>query len=173
MTRLHSEPTSVTKSTKILDAVQSLLKNPPVTLPGQMHRSPITYISPNLLELEQIYAKLESNLEVNSTLKEWWWNVIDDLGLGQDYQSQLAILATQPTSNNIPTADSSSRLNFLTEKGAARMAVQLLPFFQHLIIKCGQAGDCAHFRDYAHELTPIRGTFGHESSKHTGKCLGR
>jgi pseudouridylate synthase / pseudouridine kinase len=105
-----------------------------------MHPSPITYISPNLLELEHIYATLESRMERNSKLREWWWNVIDDIGLGQDYQSHLTILAGQPISNNSPI-DPSSRMSFLTEKGVARMAVQLLPFFQHIIIKCGQAGE--------------------------------
>ena len=110
----------------------------PDPLPGHMHRSPITYISPNLLELEHIYTALESSMELDSRLREWWWNVIDDIGLGQDYQSHLTILARQPISGS--SSGLSSRLDFLTEKGVARMAVQLLPFFQHLIIKCGHAG---------------------------------
>jgi pseudouridine-5'-phosphate glycosidase/pseudouridine kinase len=105
-----------------------------------MHRSPITYISPNLLELEHIYAALEASMELNPTLRKWWWNVIDDIGLGQEYQSHLTILAGQSISNSSSTG-LHSRLSLLTEKGAARMAVQLLPFFQHLIIKCGKAGE--------------------------------
>jgi pseudouridine-5'-phosphate glycosidase/pseudouridine kinase len=31
-------------------------------------------------------------------------------------------------------------LSFLTEEGVAQMAVNLLPFFQHLVIKCGERG---------------------------------
>ncbi|KIM21541.1 hypothetical protein M408DRAFT_29500 [Serendipita vermifera MAFF 305830] len=132
------EPTSVAKSTKILDAIQYLLKIPSEALPGKMHPSPITYISPNILELQHIYSALEANMELNSAIREQWWNVVDDLGLGQDYQSQLTILARQPVSSDASTT--SARLDFMTEKGVARMAVQLLPFFQHLIVKCGQAG---------------------------------
>lgn len=31
-------------------------------------------------------------------------------------------------------------LSFLTEEGIAQMATNLLPFFQHLVIKCGERG---------------------------------
>lgn len=31
-------------------------------------------------------------------------------------------------------------LSFLTEDGIAQMAINLLPFFQHLVIKCGERG---------------------------------
>ncbi|PVF94479.1 hypothetical protein CPB86DRAFT_876337 [Serendipita vermifera] len=129
------EPTSVAKSTKILDAIPSLLREHAETLPGRMNSSPIDFVSPNLLELEQLYGTIETKMEIDSSLRDWWWSIVDDLGLNQDYQSELAILARQRSPN-----DSSQTLSFLTEKGVARMIVQLLPFFQHLLIKCGKEG---------------------------------
>lgn len=104
-----------------------------------MPSSPIGYISPNLFEVEQIYAAIETQMEMNSVMRDWWWSVIDDLGLNQDYQSQLAILSRHPI-RETPSSGDNETLAFLTERGVARMAVQLLPFFQHLFIKCGKAG---------------------------------
>jgi pseudouridylate synthase / pseudouridine kinase len=104
-----------------------------------MAPSSISYISPNLLELEQLYTAIESQMEVNSSMRDWWWSIIDDLELNQSYHSQLAILSRQPIHGNL-TGEINDTLGFLTEAGVARMAVQLLPFFQHLFIKCGKAG---------------------------------
>jgi pseudouridine-5'-phosphate glycosidase/pseudouridine kinase len=81
-------------------------------------------------------------METNTAMREWWWSVIGDLELGQDYQSQLAILARQTISTSLAADDKSNgTLDFLLERGIARMAVQLLPFFQCSIIKCGKAGN--------------------------------
>jgi pseudouridylate synthase / pseudouridine kinase len=105
-----------------------------------MPPSPVDYISPNIFELEQLYGAIETKMEIDSSLRDWWWSIIDDLGLNQDYQSQLAILARQRTRPS--ESNGSDTLGFLTEKGVARMIVQLLPFFQHLFVKCGKAGTC-------------------------------
>jgi len=78
-------------------------------------------------------------MNVNSSMRDWWWSIIDDLELNQSYHSQLAILSRQPIHDG-SAGEAKDALGFLTEKGVARMAVQLLPFFQHLFIKCGKAG---------------------------------
>lgn len=100
-----------------------------------MPLSVIDFVSPNVIELDAIYQALETRLETETALRDWWWLVVDDLGLGQDYQSQLGILSRQPVSSS-----STSSLAWLVEKGVARMIVQLLPFFQTLLIKCGDQG---------------------------------
>jgi len=42
---------------------------------------------------------------------------------------------------NVSDQDSSKgTLSFLVDEGIAQMAVNLLPFFQHLVIKCGERG---------------------------------
>ncbi|KAG8809598.1 hypothetical protein FRC17_003368 [Serendipita sp. 399] len=132
------EPTSVIKSTRIVDVLEEICKTGQTDLPGTMLPSALTYISPNILELQQIYESLEAKLAQRPFLRDWWWSVIDDLGLDQDYLSQLAILSKQRISE-VATSDNET-LDFLTEKGVARMAVQLLPFFQYIFIKCGKAG---------------------------------
>lgn len=132
------EPTSITKSERIVDVLAQLLKQPPNVLPGKMPFAPITYTSPNLFELERIYLALEKGIELHPAMRDWWWTVVDDLGLNQDYQSQLAVLSRKTIFDD--TGLSPQTLDFLTEKGVSRMAIQLLPFFQHLFIKCGRAG---------------------------------
>ena len=50
---------------------------------------------------------------------------------------ELDHLARLPAS---PHSRTTGTLSFLTEEGIAQMAINLLPFFQHLIIKCGERG---------------------------------
>lgn len=133
-----SEPTSVPKSLKILPALSSLLDPLPSILPGRLPPSAITFISPNIHELQALYNALDDAMELNPLLREHWWTVIDDLQLGEEYQTQLSKLAKQSVNNN--SKEDSGTLEWLVRDGIARMAVQLLPFFQHLVIKCGESG---------------------------------
>lgn len=50
---------------------------------------------------------------------------------------ELDNLARLPVS---PHSKMTGTLSFLTEEGVAQMAINLLPFFQHLVIKCGDRG---------------------------------
>ena len=50
---------------------------------------------------------------------------------------ELDHLARLPAS---PHSKTPGTLSFLTEEGIAQMAINLLPFFQHLVIKCGERG---------------------------------
>jgi len=50
---------------------------------------------------------------------------------------ELDRLARLPASAHSRTTGT---LSFLTEEGIAQMAINLLPFFQHLVIKCGERG---------------------------------
>jgi pseudouridine-5'-phosphate glycosidase/pseudouridine kinase len=66
-----------------------------------------------------------------------WWTIIDGLSLGSQYRTDLERLARR----NVSDLDSSKgTLSFLLDEGVALMAVNLLPFFQTLIIKCGEFG---------------------------------
>ena len=50
---------------------------------------------------------------------------------------ELDHLARLPAS---PHSKATGTLSFLTEEGIAQMAINLLPFFRHLVIKCGERG---------------------------------
>ena len=66
-----------------------------------------------------------------------WWSAIDSFNLGSSFRMELEHLARKGVSE-LP--GSSETLSFLTDEGIATMAIHLLPFFQHLIIKCGDQG---------------------------------
>ncbi|KAG5724658.1 Pseudouridine-5'-phosphate glycosidase [Termitomyces sp. T112] len=121
------EPTSVTKSTAIFPAISSSMDH----LEGI---APITFVSPNRLELAHIFSNAES---LGLTAHPTWWQMIDDLSLGSSFRLDLERLAKL----NVDDHDSSrGTLAFLINQGVAQMAIKLLPFFQHLIIKCGEQG---------------------------------
>ncbi|KAH9050426.1 indigoidine synthase A-like protein [Lactarius hengduanensis] len=119
------EPTSVIKSTSILPAISSALGS---DFDGG---SPIKFASPNLLELAELYkcARTEP-WELMS--HEYWWRTVDKFSIGTEFRSSLDRLARENAGKGT--------LSFLVERGIAQMAVNLLPFFQHLVIKCGDLG---------------------------------
>lgn len=57
-------------------------------------------------------------------------------------------LARQPASNSKPLGD----LSFLVNDGVAQMAINLLPFFQHLVITCGDRGVVVASRIYGKDI---------------------
>ncbi|KAK0208059.1 indigoidine synthase A-like protein [Desarmillaria ectypa] len=124
------EPTSITKSTAILPSIQGLLTGMDPTV------APITFASPNLLELAQIY-RVAREEPYDLVAHPMWWNIVDNMALGQQYRTDLERLARKTVSTVDP---SKGNLSFLVEKGIANMAVNLLPFIQHLVIKCGNLG---------------------------------
>ncbi|KAF9044596.1 indigoidine synthase A-like protein [Hymenopellis radicata] len=126
--RTFFEPTSITKSTVILPAISSLITF--------ARGSPITFASPNMLELQQMYeAAREEPLDLFS--KPLWWTLIDNLALGSEYRMDLEKLARHSV---LASNNSKGDLSFLVDKGVVSMAVNLLPFIQHIIIKCGELG---------------------------------
>lgn len=127
---LFFEPTSVIRSTAILPAISATLDTFNKT------RAPIAFASPNLLELAQLeQASAEEPLELTSHPS--WWSVIDSLSLGSDFRRDLERLASKSASDN---DTSTGTLAFLLDQGVAQTMVKLLPFFQHLVVKCGAQG---------------------------------
>ncbi|SJL05436.1 uncharacterized protein ARMOST_08803 [Armillaria ostoyae] len=124
------EPTSITKSTAILPSIQERLTRMDPAV------SPITFASPNLLELAQIY-RVAREEPYDLMAHPMWWKIVDKMALGQQYRTDLERLAKKAVSTGDP---SKGNLSFLVEKGIANMAVNLLPFIQHLVIKCGNLG---------------------------------
>ncbi|KAG1833737.1 indigoidine synthase A-like protein [Suillus variegatus] len=120
------EPTSVVKSASILPAIASNL--------DQLAWSPITFASPNLLELAHLYQQAQL---LDLTSHDRWWQVLDSLGLGSKFRTDLDLLSRREASSH---DTSRGNLAFLVEKGVAQMAINLLPFFRHLVIKCGDLG---------------------------------
>jgi pseudouridine-5'-phosphate glycosidase/pseudouridine kinase len=125
-----SEPTSAIKSASILPAISSFLRR------DNSDQPPITFFTPNLLELTHLYQATRSE-EFDFMSHPSWWNVIDSLNLGSAFRTDLEQLARKPVD-----VDDSSKgtLSFLIDQGVAQMAVHLLPFFQHIFVKCGDRG---------------------------------
>jgi len=125
--RTFYEPTSVVKSSAIQKAIVGWTNT---------NYSPITFASPNIMELTKMYSTfvVDSFDKLASVTR---WTVLDRFAITSGYRTSLDQLARQ----NVSEADpSKGNLAFLTEDGVAQMAVNLLPFFQHLIIKCGDRG---------------------------------
>ena len=71
------------------------------------------------------------------TAHDHWWRTVDDFSLGSEFRNGLEQLARRDVSEYDP---SKGTLSFIVDEGVAQMAVNLLPFFQHLVIKCGERG---------------------------------
>lgn len=121
-----SEPTSVIKAVSIIPAISS-------TLGSNFHGSPIKFASPNLLELAELYRSARMD-PWELTSHAYWWRTIDNFALGSEFRLSLEQLARQGSGSKGRT------LSFLVDQGVAQMAINLLPFFQHLVIKCGDLG---------------------------------
>lgn len=132
---LHSEPTSVAKSQRILPAISSTFGHNPENWP------PISYVSPNMLELSHLYQAASSGPDELTTHSKWW-SSIDSMSLSSEFRMDIQHLARRNASEN----NDAGTLGFITEKGIAQMAINLLPFFQHIILKCGQRGVLLVFR---------------------------
>lgn len=74
---------------------------------------------------------------LNLTSHNVWWKVIDDFAISHQFRMELEQLARRNVSDEDP---SKGTLSFLINDGIAQMAVNLLPFFQNLVIKCGERG---------------------------------
>jgi pseudouridine-5'-phosphate glycosidase/pseudouridine kinase len=88
------------------------------------------------VELNQIYDAAQSDQFELMNLPSWW-SVIDDFNLGSTFRLELEQLSRRPVSEY---TESGKTLSFLLDQGIVQKAVQILPFFQHLIIKCGDRG---------------------------------
>ncbi|ESK97925.1 carbohydrate kinase [Moniliophthora roreri MCA 2997] len=120
------EPTSVKKSTQILQSISEIY---------DCAIAPIHFITPNLLELKQIYKSAREDHDLFSRTD--WWNTIDSFSLGTQFRMDVELLSRVQTSEK---KGSSGTLSFLVNEGIAQMAVNLLPFFKHIFIKCGERG---------------------------------
>lgn len=79
------------------------------------------------------------------TAHNYWWQVVDSMSLGSDFRMELDQLARRNALEGEHAA-AGGNLSFLVDNGVAQMAINLLPFFQHLVIKCGERGLIAAFR---------------------------
>ena len=118
----------------------------------------MTYVTPNLLELRHIYQACRSE-PMDLTSHSGWWQVIDDFGLSSRFRMELEQLARRNVSDE---NGSKGTLSFLLDDGIAQMAINLLPFFQNIVIKCGArglfvvmriSGDQAQDSQWVHEFT--------------------
>ncbi|CCL99025.1 uncharacterized protein FIBRA_01034 [Fibroporia radiculosa] len=135
-TTVFYEPTSVPKSIRIFPAIAAALPR------LRSSDAPVSFAAPNLLELARMYEEARSG-PLELTAHRHWWDIVDDMAIGSQFRMGLDQLARV----NVDDQDSSKgTLSFLVEKGIAQMAIHLLPFFQHLIIKCGERGVIAAFR---------------------------
>ncbi|KAG9043010.1 hypothetical protein FS837_010140 [Tulasnella sp. UAMH 9824] len=124
------EPTSTSKCTRIFPALESVMNSDSFVSPT----SPIAYASPNTIELAKMYEYAKEN-ELVSSQKAW--ERLSSFGLAANYRTALEQLTARTVSivngRTVP-------LDFISREGIAQMAVQLLPYFQHLVVKCGDRG---------------------------------
>ncbi|KAG6336097.1 hypothetical protein ID866_2994 [Astraeus odoratus] len=125
--RIFFEPTSVVKSSRILPAVAVNM--------DRTAQSVISYASPNLLELRHMYDEARITFDLMS--HDYWWKVVDDFALDSNFRMELDKLAKKAISEESPSLGD---LSFLVDQGVIQMAIHLLPFFHHLVIKCGELG---------------------------------
>ena len=125
------EPTSILKSIRIIPSIVASLSSKPNST-----SAPVTFASPNILELRELWGETQSD-NVELTSSPTWWKTLDSFNLNSQFRMELDHLARLPAS---PHSKSTGTLSFLTEDGIAQMAINLLPFFQHLVIKCGERG---------------------------------
>ena len=104
------------------------------------NQAPISYVSPNTLELNALYQAARDN---DLTSHDAWWRIIDDMGVGSEFRLDLEHLSRR---NACDTNVDKGTLGFLVNDGTAQMAIHLLPFFQHIVLKCGQLGVIVAFR---------------------------
>ncbi|KAF7985334.1 hypothetical protein HWV62_6535 [Athelia sp. TMB] len=123
------EPTSIVKSTSIFSAIAS---SPDFSA----QRSPVSYATPNLLELAHMYQAARDDV-FELTSHPSWWQTIDNFAISHQFRMELEHLARRPVSDE---DNSKGTLSFLLADGIAQMAINLLPFFSSLIIKCGDRG---------------------------------
>lgn len=96
--------------------------------------NPIAFCTPNHLELAHIYTALRE--DPNGPLDSpHWWSTVDRFGLGTKFRQDLDLLARLKAGENTP-----HKLEFLVQEGVAQMAVHLLPFFNNIVVKCGERG---------------------------------
>jgi pseudouridylate synthase / pseudouridine kinase len=128
--QLDSEPTSVPKSSRILPAVAS-------SIGIHTGQSPIALAAPNRLELAKLYQRSQVLADEAPSYDAHVWEILDSFRLGTDWRSDIDQIARRPVSEKLGEQHT---LSFLVEEGVARMAVNLLPVFQRLVIKLGEHG---------------------------------
>lgn len=102
----------------------------------------ISYAAPNTLELARMYEEAVAGKH-ELTAQSHWWKVVDEMAIGSEFRMDLQQLARLDACLH---DRAKGTLSFLVDKGIAQMAIHLLPFFQHLIIKCGDRGVITVFR---------------------------
>lgn len=88
----------------------------------------------------------ESPLDL--TQSNSWWTAIDNFNLGSEFRMDLERLSRRDASDS---DSSKGTLSFLLDQGIAQMAIHLLPFIQHIVIKCGDLGVVTVFRSPRNE----------------------
>lgn len=86
------------------------------------------------MELKAMYGAV-NELGLSSHPK--WWRLINGLSLNAQFRNELEALSRKPVRES---QLSSHSLAFITDEGAATMAIRLLPFFQHIVVKLGDKG---------------------------------
>jgi pseudouridylate synthase / pseudouridine kinase len=122
-----SEPTSVPKAASALLAVSKNLKQ---------GRPPLTFASPNRLELREL-CSVAQETPFNLMDRAEWWSALDGFSLNADFRDNLELLCRQPVNDFDPTK---GNLESLLSQGTIQMAVRLLPFIRHVIVKMGSEG---------------------------------
>ncbi|KAJ6575060.1 Indigoidine synthase A like protein-domain-containing protein [Mycena capillaripes] len=122
------EPTSITKSEKILPVLEQSTK--------EGRDAVVSIFTPNLLELRHVHRKTSEDWGLTSS--PFWWSTVDRLSIGEVFRMDMAQLARKRVHDG--RTEDGGTLAFLVEEGIAQMAITLTPFFRNQFIKCGDRG---------------------------------
>lgn len=140
------EPTSLPKSTRLLPYLLS---------PASSSVPKVDYITPNLLELREIYHELDGKGAFES---QGWWDEVEGLGLGEEWRNGLERWARRtglddlvkeggpspslhPSSAHQPKAglEETDKRSLLIPS-VVHMLTSLSPFFPTQLVKLGSRG---------------------------------
>lgn len=148
------DPTSTPKLPRLIPGLTSLIPSSPSS------RRPLTHISPNILELSQMYNLLS---DIPSDTSDLSWSYINSLNLLSDWRAKLESFGRK------------KGLEWIVKEGIVRQAVGLLPFVESLWIKAGSEG-LVHLRISSVSIRPSQDsgstTISHKlDGIHKGKHL--
>ncbi|KAF8213096.1 indigoidine synthase A-like protein [Mycena galopus ATCC 62051] len=124
------EPTSVTKSVRVVSALERSVK--------EEFGTPVSFFTPNMLELRAVHDKAREDGGLTSS--PFWWSTIDEMSLGEAFRTDMAQLARRRVHDDGEKEATNDTLAFLVEEGVVQMATALTPFFRHIFVKLGQKG---------------------------------
>ncbi|WWC87651.1 uncharacterized protein L201_002541 [Kwoniella dendrophila CBS 6074] len=123
------DPTSLPKIPRLTSSLISALPESPGNL------RPLTQISPNVLELDQIYQLINEEISNSDEIEKICWEYINSLNLNTEFRNQLDNFLSKLENQN-----NDIDVKWIKENGIIQKIIKLLPFIQSFWLKNGSKG---------------------------------